>query len=285
MVDATTKVFAVIGSPVEHSLSPQMHNASFSELKLNCIYVAHRVERHELRDALAGFKALKYGGVNVTLPHKQAVLRYLDELSEEARAIGAMNTIEFREGKAIGHNTDGVGALNALREAGVEVSGKRVLILGAGGAARAIAMSLVMRGGVEAITLLGRSYEKVVALAREVERAGAARVAAKPLSVDLRSAVEEHDIVIHATPVGMHPRTEETLLSAEHLASKPVVMDIVYTPLETRLLKEAKKAGCKTVDGVGMLVHQGAEAERIWLGVEPSIEAMRRAVLHALGEE
>ncbi len=281
MVDARTKVFAVIGSPVEHSLSPQMHNASFAELGLNCIYVAHRVEAHELRDAVAGFKALKYGGVNVTLPHKQAVLSYVSELSDEARAIGAVNTLEFRKGRVVGHNTDGVGALNALREAGVEVDKKRVLIIGAGGAARAIAITLAMRCDVAGITLLGRTKEKLIALARDVERAGAG-VTTALLGDDLRSVVEESDIVIHATPVGMHPRTEETLLRAEHLASKPVVMDIVYTPRETLLLREAKKAGCKTIDGVGMLVHQGAEAERIWLGVEPGVEAMRRAVLEAL---
>ncbi|WP_457555313.1 shikimate dehydrogenase [Candidatus Pyrohabitans sp.] len=281
MVDARTKVFAVIGSPVEHSLSPQMHNASFAELGLNCIYVAHRVEANELRDAVAGFKALKYGGVNVTLPHKQAVLSYVSELSDEARAIGAVNTLEFRKGRVVGHNTDGVGALNALREAGVEVDKKRVLIIGAGGAARAIAITLAMRCEVAGITLLGRTKEKLIALARDVERAGAG-VTTALLGDDLRSVVEESDIVIHATPVGMHPRTEETLLRAEHLASKPVVMDIVYTPRETLLLREAKKAGCKTIDGVGMLVHQGAEAERIWLGVEPGVEAMRRAVLEAL---
>lgn len=284
MVDANTRVFAVIGSPVEHSLSPQMHNASFSALGLNCIYVAHRVEAHELGDAIAGFRALKYGGVNVTLPHKQAVLSYLDELSEEARAIGAVNTLEFGGGRVVGHNTDGVGALNALREAGVEVDDKHVLILGAGGAARAIAITLAMRCDVAGITLLGRTKEKLEVLARDVRRAGA-EVAIRLLGeAELRSTVEGHDVVIHATPVGMHPRTEETLLKAEHLASKPVVMDIVYTPRETRLLKEAKRAGCKVVDGVGMLVHQGAEAERIWLGVEPSIEAMRRAVLEALGD-
>ncbi len=282
MVDASTKVFAVIGSPVEHSLSPQMHNASFFALGLNCIYVAHHVEAHELGDAIAGFKALKYGGVNVTLPHKQVVLGYLDELSGEARAIGAVNTLEFRDGRVVGHNTDGIGALNALREAGVEVDGKRVLILGAGGAARAIAITLAMRCEVAGITLLGRTKEKLEALARDVERAGAKVTICLLGSAELRSTVEEHDIVIHATPVGMHPRTEETLLTAEHLASKPVVMDIVYTPRETRLLREAKKAGCRAIDGVGMLVHQGAEAERIWLGVEPSIEAMRRAVLEAL---
>ncbi len=281
MVDARTRVFAVIGSPVEHSLSPQMHNASFAELGLNCIYVAHRVEAGELKDAVAGFKALKYGGVNVTLPHKQAVLSYVSELSDEARAIGAVNTLEFRKSRVVGHNTDGVGALNALREAGVEVDKKRVLIIGAGGAARAIAITLAMRCDVAGITLLGRRKEKLIALARDVERAGA-KVTTALLGDDLRSVVEESDIVIHATPVGMHPRTEETLLRAEHLASKPVVMDIVYTPRETLLLREAKRAGCKTIDGVGMLVHQGAEAERIWLGVEPGVEAMRRAVLEAL---
>ncbi len=283
MVDARTKVFAVIGSPVEHSLSPEMHNASFESLGLNCIYVAHRVERHELGDAIAGFKALKYGGVNVTLPHKCDVMAYMSSLSREARLTGAVNTIVFTEAGTEGHNTDGRGALLALQEAGVSVDGARVLVLGAGGAARAICVALALAGA--RVKVLARKPEKAMEVAELVRRAGGQGKAGELVQERIREEVESCDIVINATPVGMHPEPEKTLLTKEQLGSKPVVMDIVYNPRQTRLLKEAELAGCRTVDGVGMLVHQGAEAQRLWLGVEPDVRAMRRAVLRALEGE
>ncbi len=281
MVDARTRVFAVIGSPVEHSLSPEMHNASFESLGVNCIYVAHRVERHELGDAIAGFRALKYGGVNVTIPHKCEVLRYMDVLSREAELTGAVNTLVFREGRVEGHNTDGRGAVLALQEAGVEVDGARVLVLGAGGAARAICVALAIAGAAH-VSVAARRVEQAEEVVELVHRAGGRGSALKLVQELGREVVEAHDVVINATPVGMHPRTGETLLTGEQLTRGQVVMDIVYNPRRTRLLEEAERAGCRTVDGVGMLVHQGAEAERLWLGVEPDVEAMRRAVLRAL---
>jgi len=279
-VNSKTKAFAVIGSPIEHSISPEIHNSSFSKLKLNCIYLAHRVEKSHLREAIEGFKALGYSGVNVTIPHKVEVIKYLDEVSPEAKAIGAVNTIVFKKGKASGYNTDGTGALLALKEAGVEVENTRVVVLGYGGAARAIAASLALKGKVEKITIAGRNLEKARALAEDISKLGASTEASGMDNIE--ELLRESQILIHATPVGMSPRAEETLLTHKQLHPELTVMDIVYTPLETRLLREAKKAGCRVVDGLGMLIHQAAEAERLWLGVEPDISVMREAALRVL---
>ncbi len=279
-VNSKTRVFAVIGSPIEHSMSPEIHNSSFSELKLNCIYVAYRVERLYLREAIEGFKALGYSGVNVTIPHKIEIMRYLEEISPEARVIGAVNTIVFKNSRVTGHNTDGTGALLALRDAGIEVENSRVIILGYGGAARAIAITLAMKGNIESITIAGRNVKKAGILAEDIKKLG---IPAQSCSItDVENIIKDSNILINSTPVGMSPETEETLLTREKLHSELAVMDIVYTPLETRLLKEAKKAGCKTVDGLGMLIQQAAEAERLWLGVEPDISVMRNAALKAL---
>lgn len=279
-VNSKTRVFAVIGSPIEHSISPEIHNSSFSELKLNCIYVAYRVERLYLREAIEGFKALGYSGVNVTIPHKIEVIRYLEEISPEARKIGAVNTIVFKNNRATGYNTDATGALLALREARIKVRNSKVIILGYGGAARAIAITLAMRGNIESIAIAGRNVKKAGALAEDIKKLG---LPAQSYSITgVENAIKDSNILINSTPVGMSPKTEETLITREKLHSELAVMDIVYTPLETRLLKEAKKAGCRTVDGLGMLIQQAAEAERLWLGVEPDISVMRNAALKAL---
>ncbi|GBE54109.1 MAG TPA: shikimate dehydrogenase [Euryarchaeota archaeon] len=279
-INSKTRVFAVIGSPIEHSISPEIHNSSFSELKLNYVYVAYRVERLYLREAVEGFKALGYSGVNVTIPHKIEIMSYLEEISPESKEIGAVNTIVFKNSRATGYNTDGTGALLALREAGVKVENSRVVILGYGGAARAIAITLAMRGNIESIAIAGRNVKKAGTLAEDIKKLG---IPAQSCSITgVENIIKDSNILINSTPVGMSPETEETLLTREKLHSELAVMDIVYTPLETRLLKEAKKAGCRTVDGLGMLIHQAAEAERLWLGVEPDISVMRNAAMKAL---
>lgn len=281
--DSATEAFAVIGSPVEHSISPQIHNTSFEALGLNCVYLAHRVEGDSLAGAMGGLRALGYTGVNITLPHKVEVIKHLDELSREARVIGAVNTVKFEGGRARGHNTDGRGALSALEEAGVELEHKRVLILGYGGAARAISTTLALEGKVDRITIGGRSMRRAKALARDL--AGLSAMAEAKSMEDIQGALRESDILVHATPVGMSPRSDESLLGSEQLHAGLTVMDIVYSPLETKLLQEAKRAGCRTVDGLAMLIHQAVGAEKIWLGreFEPPVARMRQAALEALG--
>jgi shikimate dehydrogenase len=282
-IDGKTKVFCVIGDPIEHTLSPAMHNASFEKLGLNCVYTAFRVPGERLEAAVHGFRALGIGGVNVTIPHKVAVMRYLDELSEEARIIGAVNTIKVGK-RLIGYNTDGDGALQALISRGADPRGRDVLILGSGGAARAVAVTLALKGRVNSLRLLGIDRKELKALADDVEKGTGVSVGWEILNEDTKSrALRGSDIAIHCTPVGMAPRTGESLLKAEEIPADIKLMDIVYTPLETRLMMEAKKAGVKVViGGVEMFVNQGAEAERIWLNVEPPVDLMREVVLERL---
>ncbi len=281
-IDGKTRVFCVIGDPIEHTLSPAMHNASFEKLGLNCVYTAFRVSRESLEVAVDGFRALGIGGVNVTIPHKVAVMEYLDELSEEARIIGAVNTIKIGR-RLKGYNTDGDGALQALTSHGADPKGRDVLILGSGGAARAIAVTLALKGGVNSIRLLGIDRKELRKLAADVEKGTGVEVSWGILREG--NPIQGADIVIHCTPVGMAPRVDGTLLKAEDIPPGLKIMDIVYTPLETRLMREAKKAGAEVViGGVEMFVSQGAEAERIWLKVEPPVDLMRDVVVEKLKE-
>lgn len=283
-IDGKTKLFCVIGDPIEHTLSPAMHNAAFERMNLNCVYTAFRITRENLENAIKGFKAIGVGGVNVTIPHKIAVIKHLDELSMEARIIGAVNTIKMGD-RLVGYNTDGDGALNALITGGADPYEKNVLILGSGGAARAIAVTLALKGRVSSISLLGIDRKELERLAEDVEKG--TEVEVKWALLDEKTKAEEierADILIHCTPVGMAPKVDESLLTAEEIPSDIKIMDIVYTPLETKLMREARKAGVKVViGGVDMFVNQGAEAERIWLNVNPPVDLMKEVVLKKLG--
>lgn len=282
MVDAGTKLFCVIGDPIAHSLSPVMHNAVFQELGLNFVYTAFRVSPKYLPKAMEGMRALGFGGANVTIPHKVGILPLLDRLAEEARLIGAVNTVKI-DGGLEGHNTDGIGALRALREGGADPLGKRVLLLGSGGAARAIAMTLALRGGVASLTILGVVEGEVARLVEDVRRGTGVEVSGGLLEEgSLREGIEKTDILIHATPVGMHPKVGESLVEKGLIRPGMAVMDIVYNPLETRLLREAKEAGARTISGLEMFLNQGAESLKIWLGVEAPLDLMRKAVLEEL---
>ncbi|MFQ6137339.1 MAG: shikimate dehydrogenase [Candidatus Hydrothermarchaeales archaeon] len=281
MIDAKTKLFSVIGDPIGHSLSPIMHNAVFKGLDLNCAYVAFKVGEAELANAIGGFRALGIGGFNVTTPHKIRVIEFLDEVSEEVELIGACNTVKNDGGELVGYNTDGMGALEALKKT-TKVEGKGVLVLGAGGASRAICFQLALEK-VGRLTIANRTLGKAEQLAKEISEKTGCNANSSNVSEDgLKGEISEVEMMINTTSVGMHPNIDETLVTSDMMDEHLVVMDIVYNPLETRLLKEAKKAGAKTVDGLGMFVYQGAEALRIWLGIEPPIGLMRGAVLRKL---
>jgi len=270
------KILGVIGHPIEHSLSPAMHRAALKELGLDYHYDKFEVKPEELGNFVSD-AGENFLGFNVTVPHKVKIIEFLDSLSKEAELIGAVNTVKFENSLAKGYNTDGLGALGALKEAGQPVNGKKVLILGAGGASRAISFQLAMEGAE--ISIFDKIGEKAGELAGDIKEKLDKDVGIPDSSPE---KLDEFNILINATPVGMSPNTDNSPLPGEFLNPSLTVMDIVYNPLETKLLNEAKEAGCKTVNGTGMLVNQGAESLRIWLGVEAPVETMRNALLNEL---
>jgi shikimate dehydrogenase len=269
VITGSTRVAAVIGHPVAHSLSPALHNAAYEALGLDWTYVAFDVADGEAPAALAAMRALGLAGLSVTMPHKSAVADACDECGADAAALRSVNTVTLLpDGRLRGDSTDGEGFLRSLADAGVDVDGAEVLVLGAGAAARAIVLALARAGA------------RVVVSARRAEAAGAA--GSETIAWDERAAVAARaGIVVNATPLGMG--TDSTLVvPAESLAAGQVVADLVYHPLETPLLLAARAAGARTVDGLGMLVHQAALQVELWTGRKPPIEAMRAAALAEL---
>jgi len=283
-INGHTQLVGLLGWPVEHSLSPAMHNAAFEVLGLNWCYVPLPVPPERVGAAVKGLAALGFCGANVTVPHKQAVMPYLDEIDETAQAIGAVNTILVREGRLIGYNTDGDGFLAALREAGFTPAQRRALVLGAGGAARAVAYALAQADC--AVAIHNRTEQRAVQLAHHIQRAGT-RAPVTWLSTDaLPTEVDRarFDLLVNATSVGLWPRTDATPWPETFpLPSHWTVYDLVYNPRETRLLAQARAAGATAVCGLGMLIHQGALALELWTGHPPPVETMRVAAEDALG--
>ncbi len=285
MISGKTRVLGVIGHPVEHTSSPAMHNAAIAALGLDYVYTAFPVRPEELGRAIAGMRALQIRGLNVTVPHKVGVMALLDEISPEAQTIGAVNTIDHREGRLIGHNTDAFGAMQSLRlDGGLETLPARVAILGAGGAARAILYGLLQRPEVEHVALLNRTPEKAEALAAALDPEGR-RVVPGTLDEQAGELLHQAGLLINSTSIGMYPHPDASPLpDPACLHAGMVVLDIVYNPLETLLLRQARQAGARPVDGLGMLARQGARAFEIWTRVEPPVEVMRAAALERLGK-
>jgi shikimate dehydrogenase len=280
-ISGKTKVFGVIGDPVAHSLSPSIHNAAFQRLKLNCVFLAFRVKPTELENALRGMRGLEIVGLNVTMPHKHSVLAWLDEVDATAKFLGSVNTICNRDGRLIGYSTDGVGALKALQENRVALEGKKVLLLGGGGAAKAIAYAFAPE--VDEVVMLNRTLEKVKPFAETVSQKLGEKVICGVLSAaSVKKHIADADIVVNATSVGMFPNVAETLVPPKLLQRGLTVIDIVYHPIETQLAKDAKAAGARVVSGLEMLIYQGAASFEIWMGHRAPVEVMRKAVLDSL---
>lgn len=260
-------VLGIIGCPVGHSLSPLMHNEALRHWGIAGCYVPFEVKPGDIPAAVQGLMALGVGGVNVTIPHKQAVVEHLDELDPVAKAMGAVNTIKFNGSRAVGYNTDGAGFVTSLKEdAGQKVNGKKVLLIGAGGAARGLAVKLAMEG-VSELFVVNRTPQKGEALVRHLE-ASLSYSSAEfvPLKTEtVRELLPRVEIVINATSVGMGGGTELPI-SPEGIDGRHLVCDIVYTPLETLFLKECRQRGARTLDGLGMLIYQGDLAFQIWTG-------------------
>jgi shikimate dehydrogenase len=264
----TPALYAVIGCPVAHSLGPVMHNRAFRSIGLDARYLA--IEEADIGRALDGIRLLGFCGASITLPHKESCCGHLDELDPSASGPGAVNTVVNRNGRLIGFNTDGIGALRALAEK-TAVREKTVGLIGAGGAARAIAFSIAAEGG--RLVVFNRSR------ARGERLAGDFGGEFRPLK-EWRLA--DCQILINTTPVGMHPDVEGTPLPADRLQADTVVMDAVYRPNPTRLLREARKRGCATVSGVSMFVHQGAAQFELWTGQAAPLALMHMSVASAL---
>jgi shikimate dehydrogenase len=283
VISGKTRVCGVIGDPITHTLSPAMHNAAFNHLNLDFVFLAFRVKAAELENAMHGMRGLGVHGLNVTMPHKATVTRYLDEADSTVKFLGSANTILNDDGRLFGFNTDGVGALRALRENGVTPKGKKVLLLGAGGAAKAIAYSLAKE--VKGLCILNRAPEKAKALADALSQMFGKKIVGGALSSNaIQRNLQDADILVNATSVGMHPDISQSLVAPQWLKSTLCVMDIVYNPVETKLAKDAKAVGAHVISGVEMLLYQGAASFEIWTGCVAPIEVMRNAVLSKLGK-
>lgn len=279
-LNVQTQFCGVIGNPVEHSLSPAIHNAAFRKLGLNYVYLAWKVD--VIGDAIKGLRALgNFRGASVTIPYKVSAVPFLDDLEPTARHIGAINTIVAENGRLIGYNTDATGSLRALKEGGVVLEGRRIVLLGSGGAARAIAFALAAESRADKLTLLGVDDKERTALASDLR--SKTNVAIEDAYLDDRTlgrTVPDAQILIHCTPVGMSPKADVSCVPASLLHPGLTVMDIVYNPRETRLLTEAKRAGCKTISGLEMFLNQAVTQFELWTNQPAPVDVMR-AVLES----
>lgn len=277
-IDAQTQFCGVIGNPVGHSLSPAIHNAAFRKLGLNFVYLAWQVDT--IGDAIKGLRALgNFRGASVTIPHKVAAIPFLDHVETTAQRIGAINTIVGEKGDLTGYNTDATGALRALREGRIDLKDRRIVVLGSGGAARAIAFALAAESCAEKLTLLGIDDVERTKLAQDVRSQATLTVEDVHLDEDsLRRVLPAAQMLIHCTPVGMSPKADTTSVPASLLHAGLSVMDIVYNPLETRLLKDAKHAGCKTIQGLEMFLNQAVAQFELWTNQPAPVDVMRRVL-------
>jgi shikimate dehydrogenase len=284
-ITAATATLAIFGDPVSHSISPVMQGAALEATGLDMVYLAFRVAPPDLGRAVDAIGALGIRGVNITIPHKERVMDFLDEIDETARALGAVNTIENRNGRLCGHNTDAEGFVSSLvDETGIELRGRTALVVGAGGAARAVVYGLASRGAAR-ILVANRTTARAEALCADLAEA-CPGVELKAVSLDteeMKRLLGQSTILVNATSLGMKGRGELDL-PLEHLGKDAVVSDIVYTPMETGLLRRARALGLGVHHGLGMLVGQGALSFEIWTGRKAPVDVMREAALRALGQ-
>ncbi|OYT70156.1 MAG: shikimate dehydrogenase [Armatimonadetes bacterium JP3_11] len=278
-LDAHTQLAGVLGYPVRHSLSPAMHNAALRALGLNWVYLAFEVPPETLPQAIAGMRGLRIQGLNLTIPHKEAVIPLLDHLTDAAQQMGAVNTLFWEGERLVGDNTDAEGFLRALHEAGIEPAGQTVLILGAGGAARAVAYALHKQEC--RLWIANRTPERAAVLAQAFQ---ATPIAMTPDA--LRPLIPQLDGIVNCTSLGMTPNTDSSPpMDWEALPDTAWACDLVYRPLHTRFLQDAQKRGIRTIDGLGMLIHQGALALERWTGQPAPMAVMRQAAMQALVSE
>lgn len=280
-IGTQTKILCVIGHPIKHSLSPAMHNAALQESSLDFIYLAFDVPPEDLEKAVIEFKKHDIKGINVTIPHKETIIKYLDHVDPLAKKIGAVNTIKNEEGNLIGKNTDAFGAKQALINAGFDIKEKKVLILGAGGAARAVSFALSDES--DKIFICDIIEKKAIALANDLKDKMKIKAIGKKSNYEiLKSLIIDVDILINTTPVGMYPDVNKTPISKDLLADHLFVYDVIYNPLNTQLLKDASEIGCKTLNGIEMFISQGALAFEWWTDIKPNTNTMKKTIIEIL---
>ncbi len=280
-ITGRTKVVGIFGDPVEHSISPFIHNASFEAMGLDYVYVPFRVRKDRLSHCVDAIRALDIKGVNVTIPHKEAIMAYLDELDHEAEEIGAVNTVVNTRGRLKGYNTDSQGYLNSLtEETGFNPTGKNIVVIGAGGAGRAVVYGLAKKKP-RRLVIANRTPERAQALAREVSKKyTSTELVATGLNI--KDYLGDCHLLVNATSVGMQGGKKGPVVSIEGLPEDAIVSDIVYKPLDTPLIAEAERLGLRVHRGLGMLVHQAALSFELWTGKRPSIDAMRFTAVQSM---
>ncbi|MCS6950705.1 MAG: shikimate dehydrogenase [Armatimonadota bacterium] len=283
VITGRTQVVGVMGYPVEHSLSPAMHNAAFEALNMDWIYVPLLTPPENIQEAIAGLRAMNFRGANITVPLKELIPPLMDELSEVAKQIGAVNTVcRQADGSLYGTSTDGVGFLRSLEAARIPLDEKlEVVVLGTGGSARAVANALVQLGAK--VTVVSRHRDRAAQMLWELGAEAHALQYSDPAVIH---AMHRARVLVNTTPLGLYPHVEEMPpIPLEGLHPDMLVYDLIYNPPVSRLLREAQKKGCATMNGVKMLVYQGAESFQLWTGQYPPVDAMEQAVRKALGME
>ncbi|MGY3751024.1 shikimate dehydrogenase [Vagococcus acidifermentans] len=286
-ISGYTRLAAVIATPIKHSLSPLIHNTAFQELGIDAVYLAFDVEPARFEHVFDSIRDLNMLGVNLSMPYKEPAYRLADELSEAARLIGAVNTIVNQNGRLTGYNTDGEGFVNSLKEARINVTGKRVTVLGAGGAAKAIISQLALTG-VEAVDVFKRMDDKFFEIQKGFDTLS--EYTGVPVRLhdfyrtdEMSAAIAESHLLVNATQVGMYPETGACpLADAEVLHPDLAVADLIYHPQETQLLQLASARGCRTVNGIGMLIHQAAVAFELWTGRKMPVDSVKQVILKQL---
>jgi len=279
-LEKSIKTYCIIGDPIEHSLSPAMHNAAFNFLKLESSYIAYRVTYLELEASICSLKEVRLAGFNVTIPHKTRILKYIDVLDRVATQAGAVNTVKNIDGELYGYNTDVGGFLRPLMKRGINLNGLNILLLGAGGAARAVVVALSSKAENLKISIINRNIDRAKELAKIGNTLGAKCESFSLDDVLLLS--NRADVIVNALPLGMHD--EKSIIDAHSIPTESIVYDIVYKPVLTDLLKNAKQAGATVVYGYEMLLEQGAESFQIWTGIPAPLEVMKKALLGPFGE-
>jgi len=276
-INSETNILCVIGHPIKHSMSPIMHNIALQDLGLNYVYLAFDITSDKLKKAIDSFKTLDIKGINVTIPHKETIIQYLDEIEPLAEKIGAINSIKNEDGRLVGKNTDTIGAKLALKDTGFKLKSTNVMIIGAGGAAKAISYSLGEE--IDRVLILNRSKSRALKLAEILAENYNLKVEGKELTnAILKKEIENIDLLINTTPIGMYPNIDNSPIQKEFIHEDLFVFDIIYNPLETKLIKDAKDVGCKTLGGLDMLVNQGALAFEWWTGKKPNKILMKNKV-------